>query len=117
MVELNLNIISLSTAGLGHFTKRRKIFNYLKKHVSRKGIVFLQETHSVRKDENLWTNQCCCGDRSMIFSHGNSDAREVLIGFHEAIKYNIKARYVEKNGRYIVLDVLIDNNPVIMVHY
>ena len=34
----------------------------------------------------------------MIFSHGKSDARGVLIGFHEAVKYKIKARYVDKNG-------------------
>ena len=53
----------------------------------------------------------------MIFSHGKSDARGVLIGFLEAIKYKIKARYVDKNGRYIVLDMLIDNNPVILVNY
>ena len=83
MAELNLDIISLNTAGLGDFTKHRKIFNYLKKHVSRKGIVFLQETRSVRKDENLWTNQFGCGDKSMIFSHGKSDARGVLTGFRK----------------------------------
>ena len=41
----------------------------------------------------------------------------MLIGFREAIKYKIKARYVDKNGRYIVLDMLIDNNPVILVNY
>ena len=117
MAELNLDIISLNTAGLGDFTKHRKIFNYLKKHVSHKGIVFLQETHSVRKDENLWTNQFGCGDRSLIFSHGKSDGRGVLIGFREATKYKIKARYMHKNGRYIVLDMLIDNNPVILVNY
>ena len=57
MAELNLYVISLNTAGMGDFKKRRKIFNYLKKQVSRKGTVFLQETHSVRKDENLWANQ------------------------------------------------------------
>ena len=55
----------------------------------------------------------------MIFSHGKSDARGVLFGFwfREAVKYKIKARYVDKKGRYIVLDVLIDNNPVILVNY
>ena len=53
----------------------------------------------------------------MIFSHEKSDARGVLIGFCEDVKYKIKARYVDKNGRYIVLDVLIDNNPVILVNY
>ena len=57
-----------------------------------------------------------CGDRSLIFSHGKSYARGVLIGFREAIKNKIKARYVDKNGRYIVLDMLIDNNPVILVN-
>ena len=117
MAELNLDIISLNTAGLSDFTERRKVVNYLKKHVSSKGIVFLQETHSVRKDENFWKNQFGCGDRSMIFSLGKSDARGVLIGFHEAVKYKTKARYVDKNGRYIVLDVLIDNNPSILVNY
>ena len=117
MADLNLDFISFNTAGLGDFTKRRKILNYLKKHVSCKGIVFLQETHSVRKDENLWMNQFGCGDRSMIFSHGKSDARGVLIGFRQAVKYKIKARYVDKNGQYIALDVLIDNNPVILVNY
>ena len=62
MAKLNRDIISLNTAGLGDFTKRGKIFTYLKKHVSRKGIVILKETHSVRKDENLRTNQFGSGD-------------------------------------------------------
>ena len=53
MAELNLDMINLNTAGLGDFTKRRKIFNYLKKHISCKGTVCLQETHNVRKDEKL----------------------------------------------------------------
>ena len=92
MAELDLDIISLYTAGLGDFTKHRKILNYFKKHVSRKGTVFLQATHSVRKDENLWKSQFGCGDRSVISSHGKSDARRVLIGFREAVKYKIKAR-------------------------
>ena len=36
--------------------------------------------------------------------------------FREAVKYKIQARYVDKNGRYIILGVLIDNNPVIQVN-
>ena len=117
MAELNFDVISLNTAGLGDFIKRRKVFNYLKKHVSRKGIVFLQETHSLRKDEKMWTNQFGCGTGSIIFSHGKSDARGVLIAFREAVKYSIRSKHVDKEGRYIVLDVLIDNNPVILVNY
>ena len=56
-------------------------------------------------------------DQYMIFSHGKSDPRGVLTGFREAVKYKIKARYVDKNSRYIVFGVLIDNNPVIQVNY
>ena len=37
--------------------KRRKIFNYIKKHTSGKAIVFLQETHSVQKVEKLFEYQ------------------------------------------------------------
>ena len=59
--------------------------------------MFLQETHNV----NLWTKQFGCGDGSLIFSHRKSDARGVLIDFREAVKYKVKARYVDKNGRYI----------------
>ena len=51
MNEQNFDAISLNTRGLGNFIKRKKIFNYVKKHVSRRGIILLQETHSVEKDE------------------------------------------------------------------
>ena len=41
MNELNFDVISLNTRGLGNFAKRKKIFNYVKKkHVSRRGIIF-----------------------------------------------------------------------------
>ena len=42
-------ILSLNTAGIGDSIKRRKLFNYAKKHTSSAGIVFLQETHSSEK--------------------------------------------------------------------
>ena len=80
MVDLNIDIISLNTAGLG-YTKHRKIFNYLKKQVSCKRVVFLQETHSVQKDEKIWTNQFGCGQGSIVLSHGKSDARGVLVAW------------------------------------
>ena len=75
MAELNLNRVSLNTASLDDFTECRKIFNCLKTRVSHKVIVFVQESQSARKDENLWTNQFGHGDGLMIFSHGKSYAR------------------------------------------
>ena len=39
------------------YFKRRKAFNYLKKNCSSKGVIFLQETHSVKQNEEMWNNQ------------------------------------------------------------
>ena len=117
MNELNFDAISLNTRGPGNFTKRKKIFNYVKKHVSRRGIILLEETHSVQKDEKVWTNQFGCGKGSVIFSHGKSDATGVLVAFREAVDYKINSQHVDNNGRYIVLNLLIDGSPVILVNY
>ena len=117
MNELNFDVISLTTRGFGNFTKRKKIFNYLKKHVSRRFIILHQETHSVQKDEKVWTNQFGSGKGSVIFSHGKSDARGVLVAFSEAVNYKIISQHVDNSRRYMVLNLLIDGSPVILVTY
>ena len=117
MNELNFDVISLNTRGLGNFTKRKKIFNHVKKHISRRGIILLRETHSVQKDEKVWSDQFGCGKGSVIFSHGKSDARDVLVAFREAVDYKINSQHVDNNGRYIVLNLLIDGSPVTLVNY
>ena len=59
----DFEVVSYNVNGLGDDRKRRKIFNYMKKHTSGKAIVFLQETHSVQKSKSdLNTNgevKCC----------------------------------------------------------
>ena len=117
MVELNCDLISLNTAGLRDYEKRRKVFHYLKQQVSKSATIFMQETHTVKSDEKIWTNQFGCGSGSIIFSHGKSDARGVLIAFREELNYRVIMLHIDNNGRYIVLNVLIDNNPVILVNY
>ena len=53
----------------------------------------------------------------MIFSHSKSDSRGVLIACREAANYKITEQYVDSNGRYIVVNVLLDNVPFILVNY
>ena len=72
----------------------------------------MQETHTVKGDKKVWTNQFGCGSGSVIFSHEKSDMRDVLIAFREVINYQVITQHVDNNGRYIVLNVLINNNPV-----
>ena len=101
MASLDFNIVSLNTAGLDGYVKCRKVFNYVKKQMSLKGIIFLQETHIINKIEGLWTKQFRCGKGSIMFSHGKSDVRGALIAFREGLKYKIIAKHIDNNGRYM----------------
>ena len=66
-----------------------EVFNYAKQQTSQNGIIFfLQETHTTKNDETVWTSQFGCGSNSVIFSHDKSDARRgrgILIAFRETI--------------------------------
>ena len=83
---VDFEILTYNTRGLGDERKRRKIFNYIKKHTSSKTIVFLQETHSTNRNENLWKFQWH-GD--MIFSHGTSGSRGVCVAFRYGLEYKL----------------------------
>ena len=111
MVELNCGIISLNTAGLRHYKKHCKVFQYLKQQTSKSAITFMQETYTVRSNEKIcMCNQFGCGSGSIVFSRGKSDARGVSIAFRKVMSYQVITQY-------IVLNVLIHNNPVILVNY
>ena len=72
-------MISMNSQGLKDYTKRRKGLNFMKKHTSSKGIIFMQETHSLKTCENIWTNQFGCGNNHIVFSLGTSE--ESLLSF------------------------------------
>ena len=76
-----------------------------------------QETHSINKIEGLWTEQFGCRKKSTIFSHGKPDPRGVLIAFRKGFKYKIIEKHINNNGRYVVLNAVIDNNPIILASY
>ena len=75
------------------------------------------ETHSVQKDEQVWRNQFGCGRGSVFFSHGKSDAIGILIAFRESIKYKVIEKYIDTDGRYIVLNLLLNNSLVVLINY
>ena len=69
----------------------------------------------MQQDEKVWTNQSGCRKGSVISSHSKSNARSVLVAFREAVNYKIDSQHVDKNGRWIVLNLLIDGSPVILL--
>ena len=92
----NFELITFNVKGLGSFEKRRKVFNYLKKHTTANAIVFLQETHSTETSEAIWKAQW---GGEVRYSHGESDSRGVLIAFREGLSFQIKNEIKDKNGR------------------
>ena len=116
----NFDIISLNTAGIGGpnvASKRRKIFNFAKKHSSPNGIMFLQETHSTEKVEAIWKNQWGFGKGDVHFSYGKSDSRGVLIDFREGLDYKIASVFRDNYERYLIIQVKIQDEPFILVNY
>ena len=106
--------LTYNVRGLGDERKRRKIFNYIKKNTSGKSIIFLQETHSTQKVENLWRYQWH-GD--MIFSHGMSGGGGVYVAFRYDLEYKVLSpQSVDKEGRFIILHMETQGSPYIVLN-
>ena len=80
-------------------------------------MIFLQETHSTKIVEKVWLNQWGGGTGNIIFSHGASDSRGVLIAFWEGLDIEIRTCICNKNGRYIILHAHIQDDPILLVNY
>ena len=108
----DFDVLTYNVRGLGYEPKRRKIFNYIEKNTSGKSIIFLQETHSTQKVENLWRYQWH-GD--MIFSRGMSGGRGVCVAFRYDLEYKmLSPEIVDKEGRFIILYIEIQGSQYII---
>ena len=90
-----VKIVSLNVRSLGNQTKRKKIFDFIAKQKSH--IAFLQETHSDRNCESIWSSQWH-GD--MILAHGDTNARGVAVLMRKGLAKSIKKSYIDTNGRF-----------------
>ena len=95
--------------------KRGKKSLIIKKHTSSNAIIFLQETHSTKKDEMLWKLQW---HGNIIFSHGSSNKKGVLIAFRYGLEYKLLSpEIIDDDGRYIILCIEIQGSPYILLNY
>ena len=112
---VDFDVLTYNIRGLGNERKRRKIFNYIKKNISGKSIIFLQGTHSIQKVENLW---CYQWHGDMIFSHGMSGSRGVCVAFRYDLEYKtLSPQIVDKEGRFIILHIEIQGSPYSILNY
>lgn len=113
-MEADFQLVSYNVNGLGDDRKRRKIFNFLKKNSTGNSVIFLQETYTTVKSENIFRYQWH-GD--MLFSHGTSNSRGVAIAFRHSLEYKtLSIPVCDKNGRYIILYAEIQGSPYLLVN-
>ena len=55
--QLNFNFLTNNVKGLQSSKKRVKIFEYFKNNIGHRGILFLQETHSLIDTEKQWNDE------------------------------------------------------------
>ena len=99
----DFDLITYNVRGLRDFKNRRKLFNYLKKHSSKQGIIFLQETRSTKEVEKFMKAQW---GGQIMFSHGSNDSRGVLIAFCEGLHFSVEKEIKDSEGRILMLKLL-----------
>lgn len=98
----NFKMLSFNVRGLRDEHKRTSIFNY----VRRKNIdlCLIQEAHCTEKEENIWENQW---GGKIIFSHGASNARGVIVLIKPSLDCKIIDIYKDNQGRYLEVNCSI----------
>ena len=62
----------------------------------------MQETFSSKEIEGIWQNEL--GNGTLIFNHGTSKSKGVLIFIPEILDITIQNVYQDGNGRLIIID-------------
>ena len=101
-----LNIYSFNTNGLGSVNKRVKALKFIK-NKNRRGIFFLQETHSSEENRQCWENEME-GVSNVFFNHGESNARGAAILFNN-VEFTVNSYYSDDDGRLQLLSINLDD--------
>ena len=109
--KINLKLASLNCRGLDNNKKRTDVFDWIK---SKKiDICALQETHSQASNNNIWEHEW---GYKCFFSNNNSQSRGVAFLFNNSFEFTINKEEVDTEGRYIILDITISSNRLILVN-
>jgi exonuclease III len=95
---LSTNIYTFNVRGLRDNLKRQRLFTYFRNKM--KGIIYLQETHSVESDLEKWKKEW---QGEMYISSGTSQSKGTAILIAPNIDYAIDKTEIDKQGRYVML--------------
>jgi len=104
-------MLSLNVRGLRSHEKRGNIFKWC--NDQRADIYFFQETYSTEEIEQIWKKQA---RGKFFFPHGTNHSRGVMTFINGTLDYEVKHEVTDKDGRFIILDVLIQNSSFLLVN-
>ena len=108
--ELEISIYTYNVRGLRDKNKRTRLFNLFKSNM--KGIIFLQETHTVPGDLEIWQREW---GNKIFMSYGTSNSKGVAILISKLIDYEITHNDTDNNGRYIALEGTFNEHNLCLV--
>ena len=82
------------------------MFNFLREKLQDDGIFFLQETHSTPSCEKEWEKEW---KGKLLFSHGTSSSKGVIIGFTKNLDVSIDKWTSDKQGRILLVDITLES--------
>lgn len=106
-----ISFATYNVKGLQNKTKRKKVFTLLKDHNI--DIALLQETHCTQKVAHLWEAEW---GGKIYGSHGESDAKGVLILFQKNLPFEVKHIYKDVLGRAIIVEIQIQSACFLLVN-
>ena len=111
-MDVNFSCITYNVRGIRQKVKRVKIFNYIKDKL-KNGFAFMQETHSDQNVTSLWKNEWG-GD--VIFNHGESNSRGILIAFSENFEFKLLQNLSDNEGRILLVSIEHNNRKFLLVN-
>ena len=109
--NLDIKCLSINIRGLNKSIKRRSIFRWI--HNQNAQFTFLQETHSTKLTVDTWSAEW--GGKA-FFSHGTSNSKGAMILINPKLDCKIEKCISDENGRYIILDVSVEDSRLILVN-
>jgi len=107
-----IRVITFNANGLGEKSKLGKVINWIKRYKPQ--IIMLQETHCEgnRSDwyKELWKGEC-------FHSTGSSNSTGASILLSSELDYEIVNKVLHRDGRYVILDMIIDEKKYLLGNY
>ena len=100
---MELKICSFNCRGLGSYSKRRDVFDFLRK--SDFNIYMLQDVHCDKKKVNVFRN---AWGTDILIAPFRSNARGVAI-LTKRVKLNIRQAEMDEGGNYIIAKVILND--------